>query len=228
MSDESDVGEDFLLEPQASTSYRPIAPLPNGSVAGGINGKGAEQQQPSPEEEAAAKSRSFTSETVSRASVFQPRSPEAQAAAKANLASQQASSSSASNSSSASQRFGSPGAQKRSRVEPSLNPTVPKVPKTTTEKENTPRLIVVLEQACLETYKLSSGSATAGPGMNGWGPQPTGRGRRNKDGGEKYALLNCDDHQRALAKMGRDIAEARPDITHQVGTLWTSSQGKDY
>lgn len=213
MSDESDLGEDFLLEPKASTSYRPIAPLPNGSVAGG---KGSEKQA---SEEAEAKNRSFTAESVSRASVFQPRSPEAQAAAKAQLASHKTSGSSASNSSGASQRFGSPGAQKRSRVEPSLNPTVPKVPKTTTEKENTPRLIVVLEQACLETYKLSSGSATAGPGANGFGPQSNGRGRRNKDGGEKYALLNCDDHQRALAKMGRDIAEARPDITHQVGSI---------
>jgi rRNA small subunit pseudouridine methyltransferase Nep1 len=33
----------------------------------------------------------------------------------------------------------------------------------------------------------------------------------------KYALLNCDDHQGILAKTGRDIADARPDITHQVG-----------
>ncbi|KAG8996504.1 18S rRNA pseudouridine methyltransferase, partial [Tulasnella sp. 427] len=31
----------------------------------------------------------------------------------------------------------------------------------------------------------------------------------------KYALLNCDDHQGILAKTGRDIADARPDITHQ-------------
>jgi rRNA small subunit pseudouridine methyltransferase Nep1 len=28
--------------------------------------------------------------------------------------------------------------------------------------------------------------------------------------------LNCDDHQGFLAKEGRDIADARPDITHQV------------
>ncbi|SNX87954.1 related to EMG1 - Protein required for ribosome biogenesis [Melanopsichium pennsylvanicum] len=94
---------------------------------------------------------------------------------------------------------------KRSRVDSSLVPQVPKVPKTAAEKENTPRLIVVLEQACLETYKVSTGSASRGPAG----------GRANKDGGDKYALLNCDDHQRVLAKMGRDIAEARPDITHQ-------------
>ena len=35
----------------------------------------------------------------------------------------------------------------------------------------------------------------------------------------KYALLNCDDHQGILAKTGRDIADARPDITHQVGSF---------
>lgn len=91
---------------------------------------------------------------------------------------------------------------KRARVDSSLIPQIPKVPKTTIEKGNTPRLIVVLERACLESYKISSGSSGGGNG-------------RNKDGGEKFALLNCDDHQRVLAKMGRDIAEARPDITHQ-------------
>lgn len=58
--------------------------------------------------------------------------------------------------------------------------------------KDTKRLIVVLSQACLETHKISSGGS-----------------------GDKYALLNCDDHQGLLKKMGRDIAEARPDITHQ-------------
>lgn len=62
------------------------------------------------------------------------------------------------------------------------------------EKEAARRLIVVLEQACLETYRVSSG-------------------RDEKDA--KYTLLNCDDHQGILAKMGREIAHARPDITHQ-------------
>ncbi|ORY21327.1 Alpha/beta knot methyltransferase [Naematelia encephala] len=61
------------------------------------------------------------------------------------------------------------------------------------------RLIVVLSQACLEAYRVSSGS-----------------GGKNASGKEaKYALLNCDDHQGILAKTGRDIADARPDITHQ-------------
>lgn len=101
----------------------------------------------------------------------------------------------------ATQAAQAPPASKRTRAGPSMVPTAPKVPKTKADKESTPRLIVVLEQACLETYKVSSGSAT--------------HSRGNKDAGEKYALLNCDDHQKVLAKMGRDIAEARPDITHQ-------------
>ena len=55
-------------------------------------------------------------------------------------------------------------------------------------------------KACLEAYRVSSGS-----------------GGKNSQGKEaKYALLNCDDHQGILAKTGRDIADARPDITHQV------------
>ncbi|TFK45471.1 Nep1-domain-containing protein [Heliocybe sulcata] len=62
------------------------------------------------------------------------------------------------------------------------------------------KLYVILEQACLEAYRVSSGGK--------------GRGGRG-DEGVKYALLNCDDHQGILAKMGRDIADARPDITHQ-------------
>lgn len=62
------------------------------------------------------------------------------------------------------------------------------------------RLFVILEQACLEAYRVSSGA----------------RSRGGREGDVKYALLNCDDHQGILAKTGRDIADARPDITHQV------------
>ena len=65
------------------------------------------------------------------------------------------------------------------------------------------KLYVILEQACLEAYRVSS----------------AGRGRNGRDGEVKYTLLNCDDHQGILAKMGRDIADARPDITHQVRLL---------
>ncbi|KAI0027369.1 Alpha/beta knot methyltransferase [Vararia minispora EC-137] len=61
------------------------------------------------------------------------------------------------------------------------------------------RLFVVLEQACLEAYRV--GGSTKGP--------------RGREGEAKYALLNCDEHQGILAKTGRDIADARPDITHQ-------------
>ncbi|CAE7105186.1 unnamed protein product, partial [Rhizoctonia solani] len=78
---------------------------------------------------------------------------------------------------------------------PTMVPIQPTVPRTPTQKSNSRRLIVVLEQACLEAYKVSSNS---------------GAGRD-----AKYALLNCDDHQGILAKTGRDIADARPDITHQ-------------
>ncbi|KAI0753600.1 Nep1-domain-containing protein [Irpex lacteus] len=64
---------------------------------------------------------------------------------------------------------------------------------------NQRRLFVILEQACLEAYRVSTG----------------GRSKNGREGDVKYALLNCDDHQGILAKTGRDIADARPDITHQ-------------
>lgn len=65
---------------------------------------------------------------------------------------------------------------------------------------NQRRLFVILERACLEAYRISSSK----------------KGGKNGEGDVKYALLNCDDHQGILAKTGRDIADARPDITHQV------------
>ncbi|KAJ2910267.1 18S rRNA pseudouridine methyltransferase [Coemansia aciculifera] len=70
-------------------------------------------------------------------------------------------------------------------------PIAPKVPKTAEEMRQTSRLIVILEAASLETYKVG----------------------KSKDA--RYQLLNCDDHQGILARMGKDIAESRPDITHQ-------------
>lgn len=84
-------------------------------------------------------------------------------------------------------------------LNPTLVPVAPKPPRTAVERDETRRLIVVLEQACLETYKHSTPA--------------TSRGGKGED---KFSLLNCDDHQGVLAKMGRDIAHARPDITHQV------------
>lgn len=61
--------------------------------------------------------------------------------------------------------------------------------------KDTKRLIVVLSNASLETYRSSHG-----------------RG----GGGDKYSLLNSDEHIGVMRKMNRDISEARPDITHQV------------
>lgn len=85
-----------------------------------------------------------------------------------------------------------PQASKNATTEKKPTVSVPSRPKPpSTKDKNTQRLIVVLSQACLETHKVSSAN------------------------GDKYALLNCDDHQGLLRKMGRDIAEARPDITHQ-------------
>lgn len=63
--------------------------------------------------------------------------------------------------------------------------------------KDTKRLIVVLSNASLETYKAAHG----------------GRGYRTDD---KYSLLNSDEHIGVMRKMNRDISDARPDITHQV------------
>ncbi|KAF2838602.1 Nep1-domain-containing protein [Patellaria atrata CBS 101060] len=64
--------------------------------------------------------------------------------------------------------------------------------------KDTKRLIVVLSNASLETYKASHGS---------------GRGPAGRE--EKYSLLNSDEHIGVMRKMNRDISDARPDITHQ-------------
>ncbi|KAK2790778.1 18S rRNA pseudouridine methyltransferase [Emmonsiellopsis sp. PD_33] len=70
------------------------------------------------------------------------------------------------------------------------------VPIASNDKE-TKRLIVVLSNASLETYRASSGGRAA-------------NGRE-----EKYSLLNSDEHIGVMRKMNRDISDARPDITHQ-------------
>lgn len=69
------------------------------------------------------------------------------------------------------------------------------------------RLIVVLSNASLETYKASH---SAGPNRMGAAPRE-----------EKYSLLNSDEHIGVMRKMNRDISDARPDITHQVCALST-------
>ncbi|KAG0741769.1 hypothetical protein G6F35_013371 [Rhizopus arrhizus] len=53
------------------------------------------------------------------------------------------------------------------------------------------KVIIVLENASLEAARLSTRFDT------------------------KMQLLNCDEHQSVLKKLGRDIADARPDIVHQ-------------
>jgi len=71
------------------------------------------------------------------------------------------------------------------------------VPIASTDKD-TKRLIVVLSNASLETYKASYGG-----------------GRPGAQREEKYSLLNSDEHIGVMRKMNRDISDARPDITHQ-------------
>ncbi|EFX00806.1 nucleolar essential protein 1 [Grosmannia clavigera kw1407] len=62
------------------------------------------------------------------------------------------------------------------------------------------RLIVVLANASLETYRAASQNSAANR-----------LGHRD----EKYSLLNSDEHIGVMRKMNRDISDARPDITHQ-------------
>src|SRR5258708_14755592 len=94
-----------------------------------------------------------------------------------------------------------PGSRSRGmpNINPSLVPVHAHVPRAPTATTGPRRLFVVLEQACLEAYKVSKPNNS----------------RNGREGEAKYTLLNCDDHQGILAKTGRDIADARPDITHQ-------------
>lgn len=81
-----------------------------------------------------------------------------------------------------------------------VNPTMVPLQAQVAPKKTGRRLYVILEQACLEAYRMSSAVSSR---------------RGHSEGDVKYTLLNCDDHQGILAKTGRDIADARPDITHQ-------------
>ncbi|KAG2228210.1 hypothetical protein INT45_011002, partial [Circinella minor] len=58
--------------------------------------------------------------------------------------------------------------------------------------DNRKRLIIVLENASLEAARLHPYRFDS-----------------------KMQLLNCDEHQSILKRLGRDIADARPDIVHQ-------------
>lgn len=79
------------------------------------------------------------------------------------------------------------------------------MPIPSTDKD-TQRLIVVLSNASLETYKAAHTGKSGG-----------------KD--EKFSLLNSDEHIGVMRKMGRDISDARPDITHQVCEIGHISDG---
>ncbi|CBQ71462.1 related to EMG1-Protein required for ribosome biogenesis [Sporisorium reilianum SRZ2] len=224
----SDSEDDRMTTRSApATTYRPIAPLPHSpratspssrSTAGGEPSYSIQSRlqhnQSSSDVASVASSNSNSNSNASSTTAKTPAPamrhalPPKPVTAMPGTSAAGASSMNGAASTSSAAAAAKANSAKRSRVDSSLVPQVPKVPKTATDKENTPRLIVVLEQACLETYKVSTGSASRGPSGGGGG-------RNSKDGGDKYALLNCDDHQRVLAKMGRDIAEARPDITHQ-------------
>jgi len=73
------------------------------------------------------------------------------------------------------------------------------VPLSSSDKD-TKRLIVVLANASLETYKAAQ----------------SGSNRKPAPRDDKYSLLNSDEHIGVMRKMNRDISDARPDITHQV------------
>ncbi|ELR24690.1 EMG1 nucleolar protein, putative [Acanthamoeba castellanii str. Neff] len=66
-------------------------------------------------------------------------------------------------------------------------PEEPKLPKTKQEKDKGGRLIVILENASLETVKV----------------------------GNNYELLEGDEHKSFMKKRKREDQEARPDIVHQ-------------
>lgn len=99
---------------------------------------------------------------------------------------------------------------KRPRTQSLPPPSLPQlvaeqhVPIPPTDKDSQ-RLIVVLCNASLETYKASHG----------------GTGRNGIQREEKYSLLNSDEHIGIMRKMNRDISDARPDITHQVRHPYT-------
>lgn len=84
---------------------------------------------------------------------------------------------------------------------PLLLPTLPSSNPTQVLSSSSTKLIVVLSQACLENYAQTLNHQSAS--------------NQKKSKQIKYTLLNCDDHQSILAKMGKDIAATRPDITHQ-------------
>ncbi|CAK7207597.1 18S rRNA pseudouridine methyltransferase [Sporothrix eucalyptigena] len=98
-------------------------------------------------------------------------------------------------------------AGKRQRTQSLPPPALPQLvaeqhhPIASSDKD-TRRLIVVLANASLETYRAAS-----------QGGSNNRMGAAHRD--EKYSLLNSDEHIGVMRKMNRDISDARPDITHQ-------------
>ena len=61
------------------------------------------------------------------------------------------------------------------------------LPSSVAEKEKSPRVFIILEAANLETIVTKRG----------------------------IELINCDDHQKHIAKVGKKLEDYRPDVTHQ-------------
>lgn len=89
--------------------------------------------------------------------------------------------------------------RKRPLANPSMVPQAPRIPKTAAEKETAQRLYVVLSQACLETYQVSSGGGMSGAARR------DGRFESNEP---RYTLLNCDDHVSRAAVLFRKRSKA--------------------
>lgn len=80
---------------------------------------------------------------------------------------------------------------------------------------NTPRVIVVLERACLETVKTKKVCACANTATASLLEQYKQK-RSHTHHLQGFELLNSDDHQGLHKKLKRNPAESRPDIVHQV------------
>ena len=68
-----------------------------------------------------------------------------------------------------------------------LKTEAPKIPKNFEDRENWKRLIVILEQANLETCKSKKGV---------------------------IELINCDDHQKLIKSLKKKLEDYWPDVTH--------------
>lgn len=98
----------------------------------------------------------------------------------------------------------------------------PRLPRTAEEKENSERLIIVLERAGLETVKTRK---VCEP-LRHWQSMPALAVTliRVRDRClQGFELLNSDDHKGIHKKLKRDPARSRPDIVHQVSATSTAA-----